>query len=126
ALLAQPVDRGLDIAAAVAQRALAVHHPGAGLVAQFLDQRRRHLGHRNILSYALMRRYFAAVVVSASDSTASASSGTPSRTASSPSGSSSGTTSAASSARAPTSIPEAASSACSPSSTAPEARSQYM
>src|SRR5580704_7165721 len=126
ALLAQPVDGRLDIAAAVAERALAVHHPGAGLVAQFLDQRRRHLGHRNILSYDLVRRYFAAVVDSASGSAASASSGTASRAASSPSdSSSSGTTSAASSARAPTSMPEAASSACSPSRTAPEASSQY-
>ena len=50
ALFAQPVDRGLDIAAGIAQRPLAVHHPGAGALAQFLDQRRRYLGHRIILS----------------------------------------------------------------------------
>ena len=49
-LLAQPVDRRFEIAAAVAERALAVHHAGAGLVAQLLDQRRGHLGH---LSYPL-------------------------------------------------------------------------
>ena len=44
-LFAQPVDRGLDVAVAVAERALAIHHAGAGLVAQLLDQRRGHLGH---------------------------------------------------------------------------------
>ena len=40
ALLAQPVDRRLEIAGGLAQRLLAVHHAGAGLVAQLLDQRR--------------------------------------------------------------------------------------
>ena len=52
-LLAQPIDRGLDIAAALAERALAIHHAGAGLLAQFLDQRRGDLGHCFILSYTL-------------------------------------------------------------------------
>ena len=49
-LLAQPIDRGFYFAAVFAERPLAVHHPGAGLLAQFLDQRRRYLGHRIILS----------------------------------------------------------------------------
>ncbi len=44
-LFAQPVDRRLDIAAAVTERPLAVHHTGAGLLAQLLDQRRGHLDH---------------------------------------------------------------------------------
>ena len=47
---AQPVDRRFDIAAAVAERPLAVHHAGTGLVAQLLDQRRGHLDHRLTLS----------------------------------------------------------------------------
>ncbi len=40
ALLAQPVDGGLDVALRLRERRLAVHHPGAGLVAQFLHQAR--------------------------------------------------------------------------------------
>ena len=47
ALLAQPVDRGLDVAAGLAQRILAIHHARAGLFAQILDQSRgngRHAG----------------------------------------------------------------------------------
>src|SRR3546814_1669813 len=39
ALLAQPVDRGLHVALGLTQRLLAVHHAGAGLLAQFLDLR---------------------------------------------------------------------------------------
>ena len=38
ALLAQPVDRGLDVAVRLAQRVLAIHHARAGLLAQILDQ----------------------------------------------------------------------------------------
>src|SRR5581483_4129346 len=37
ALLAQPVDRGLHVTAALTERRLAVHHARAGLVAQVLD-----------------------------------------------------------------------------------------
>ncbi len=37
-LLAQPVDRGLDVAVGLAQRVLAVHHARAGFLAQVLDQ----------------------------------------------------------------------------------------
>ena len=38
ALLAQPVDRRLDVAVGLAQRILAIHHARAGLFAQILDQ----------------------------------------------------------------------------------------
>ena len=38
ALLAQPVDRRLDVALGLVQRVLAVHHARAGLFAQILDQ----------------------------------------------------------------------------------------
>ncbi len=38
ALLAQPIDGGLDVAVGLAQRVLAVHHARAGLFAQILDQ----------------------------------------------------------------------------------------
>ncbi len=46
ALLAQPVDRGLDVAVGLGQRVLAVHHAGAGLLAQVLDQPRRDRSHK--------------------------------------------------------------------------------
>ena len=39
ALLAQELERGLEVAARLLQRALAVHHPGAGLVAELLHER---------------------------------------------------------------------------------------
>ena len=39
ALLAQPVDRRLDVAGGLAERVLAVHHARAGLLAQILHQR---------------------------------------------------------------------------------------
>src|SRR5690606_37184367 len=38
ALGAQPVDRRFNVAAILGQRLLAVHHAGAGAVAQFLDE----------------------------------------------------------------------------------------
>ena len=38
ALLAQPIDRRLDVAVGLAQRILAIHHARAGLFAQILDQ----------------------------------------------------------------------------------------
>ena len=38
ALLAQPVDRRLDVAVGLVQRILAIHHARAGLFAQILDQ----------------------------------------------------------------------------------------
>ena len=44
-LLPQPIDGGLDISTAIAQRPLAIHHPRASLFAQLLDQRRGHLRH---------------------------------------------------------------------------------
>jgi hypothetical protein len=37
-LLAQPVDRRLDVAVGLVERVLAVHHARAGLIAQILDQ----------------------------------------------------------------------------------------
>ncbi len=40
-LLAQPVDGGLDVAADLAERGLAIHHAGAGAVAQLLNHRSR-------------------------------------------------------------------------------------
>src|SRR5262249_31437478 len=45
ALGAQPVDRGFHVATGLAQRLLAVHHAGAGALAQFLDTRGRDLSH---------------------------------------------------------------------------------
>ena len=45
ALLAQPIDGAFEIALRLAQRLLAIHHAGAGLLAQLLDQRRGDLGH---------------------------------------------------------------------------------
>ena len=45
ALLAQPVDRALDVAGGLVERRLAVHHAGAGLVAQLLHHRRRDVRH---------------------------------------------------------------------------------
>src|SRR5580700_5821697 len=50
ALLAQSIERRLEITVALGERALAIHHPGAGLLAQFLDQRGGDLSHRLILS----------------------------------------------------------------------------
>src|SRR3546814_1023611 len=47
ALLAQPVDRGLEVAAALGQRLLAVHHARAGRLAQFLDERRCDLDRKS-------------------------------------------------------------------------------
>src|SRR5713101_1448426 len=44
-LLPEPVDRLLQVAARFLQRLLAVHHPRAGLLAQFLHHRRRDLSH---------------------------------------------------------------------------------
>ena len=37
ALLAEPLDRGLDVTVILTQRLLAVHHAGTGLVAELLD-----------------------------------------------------------------------------------------
>ena len=45
ALGAQPVDRGFHVAAGLAERLLAVHHAGAGALAQFLHSRGRDLSH---------------------------------------------------------------------------------
>ena len=45
ALLAQPVDGGLDVAVGLVQRVLAVHHAGAGLLAQVLHERGGDRGH---------------------------------------------------------------------------------
>ena len=44
-LLAQPVDRALDVALGLGERRLAVHHAGAGLVAQLLDEASGDIGH---------------------------------------------------------------------------------
>src|SRR5581483_2133755 len=43
--LAQEDDRGFHVAVRLLQGALAVHHPGARLVAELLDERRRDLRH---------------------------------------------------------------------------------
>ena len=56
ALLAQPVHGLLEIARDLAQRPLAIHHAGAGLLAQFLDERSGDLSHDS-LSPIRMRRY---------------------------------------------------------------------
>ena len=45
ALLAQPVDRGLELAFGRGQRRLAVHHAGAGALTQFLDEGGGNRGH---------------------------------------------------------------------------------
>ena len=46
ALLAQPVDGGLDVAVRLGQRVLAIHHARAGLLAQILDQPSGDRSHR--------------------------------------------------------------------------------
>src|SRR5207245_6777086 len=57
ALLAQPGDRLLDVAARLQQGLLAIHHSRAGLLAQLLHHRRSHFRHRVLL----LRLRFAAV-----------------------------------------------------------------
>ena len=47
ALLAEPVHRALEIAFALLERLLAVHHPRAGCLAQGRDVFRRNLSHRS-------------------------------------------------------------------------------
>src|SRR6185503_2203103 len=47
---AEPVDRGLHLAAGLAERLLAIHHAGAGALAQFLHGCGRNLSH---VSYPL-------------------------------------------------------------------------
>ena len=42
---AQPVDRGFHLAVGLGERLLAVHHAGAGALAQFLHSRGRDLSH---------------------------------------------------------------------------------
>ena len=49
ALLAQPVDRLLDVALGLGERRLAIHHAGAGLVAQLLHEARGYGGHCSVL-----------------------------------------------------------------------------
>jgi hypothetical protein len=44
-LFAQPVDRRFDVAVILGQRGLAVHHAGAGALAQFLHQSGGNRGH---------------------------------------------------------------------------------
>src|SRR5437764_10650904 len=98
AFLAQPVNRSLDIAAGIAERTLAIHHSGAGPLAQFFDQRCRYLGHRinPLVNIVLSRRYFAARVASDWACSLAVSSDSASGAGSSHSSSSSGTTSAGS------------------------------
>ena len=45
ALLAEPIDGGLDVAVGLGEGGLAVHHAGAGLFAQLLHQSCRDRGH---------------------------------------------------------------------------------
>ena len=49
-LLAQPVDRGFDIAAGLAERRFAIHHARARLVAQVLHHAGRDRRHANFLT----------------------------------------------------------------------------
>src|SRR5206468_11937551 len=126
-LLAQPIDRRLDVAAAFAQRLLAIHHPGAGLVAQFLDQPRGNLGHCfNPFLYSWAARGTHSAAGCASSVCSGAASAGASASSPTLSSSASGSSSAGASARAPISMPEAAISACKPSSTDWATRSQYM
>ena len=46
ALLAQPVDRALDITGRLGQRVLAIHHAGAGLLAKLLHHASGNRRHR--------------------------------------------------------------------------------
>src|SRR5208337_87538 len=46
ALLAQPIDGGLDVAVRFGQRVLAIHHARASLLAQLLDQPSGDRSHR--------------------------------------------------------------------------------
>src|SRR4051794_8753235 len=91
ALLAQPRDRGVDVAAGLGQGLLAVHHPRAGQVAQGLDVLRRDVGHWE--SSLVLCSSFAAPVVCAGSSVA----GAVSVGCTSPSGSAAGASRAASS-----------------------------
>ncbi len=50
ALLAQPVDGGLDVALGLVERVLAIHHAGAGLLAQLFDQGGGDLSHLGLLN----------------------------------------------------------------------------
>ena len=67
ALLAQPILRGLHVAVGFGEGCLAVHHARAGLLAQFLDHRRRDRCHRRIsfLPVSHARRALCAVPPSA-------------------------------------------------------------
>src|SRR3954451_19851435 len=62
ALLAQPGDRGVDVAGGLGQGLLAIHHPRARQVAQGLDVLRRDVGH---LSSSVVACSSAAVLGSA-------------------------------------------------------------
>ena len=55
ALLAQPVDRGLHLAVGLGQRRLAIHHAGAGRLAQLLDHPRGDIRHEFFLRSAAAR-----------------------------------------------------------------------
>src|ERR1700720_3278883 len=44
-LFSQPIDGRFDVAGTIVERPFAIHHPGAGLLAQLLDQHCRYLGH---------------------------------------------------------------------------------
>ncbi len=48
ALLAQPIDRGVDVARRLTERRLAIHHPRAGHLAQVLDHLCCDLSHRSV------------------------------------------------------------------------------
>ena len=64
ALLAQPIDRRLDVAVGLAQRILAIHHARAGLFAQIFDQsggNGRHDVPLSLLSRARLKPYSAAI-----------------------------------------------------------------
>src|ERR1700757_3647563 len=123
ALLAQPITGRFDITITFAKRPLTVHHPGAGFLAQFFDKTRSYLGHnmtpllQNLSSALPIRQCTVAGSASPAGSPSiPADSGSPENSL----GSSPEIAGWAISARAPISTPDAASSACSPSSTAPE------
>src|SRR5579864_168167 len=122
-LLAQPIDGLLQVPAGFLQRALAIHHAGASLLAKVLNQPCGYLSHHSLLripggletTYAASRRrrVHTSGRVSVAGSAAAISSAA-------------GNASGSGSACAPISPPLPASSACSPSSTACAIRSQYI
>src|SRR5262249_15435098 len=116
-LLPQPVEGALQITLRLGQRLLAIHHAGPGLLPKLLDQRRGDLGHDVLLRSPVGGWRSAALGGGPIAQACAASPATASWV---------GSCSAGRSAASPISAPVAIASCCSPSSTAPEIRSQYM